>query len=96
VALAKKHLIDGTLVLYDVSSSYMEGRCCALAKPGYSRDHRPDRPQIVYGLLCGPDSTPVAVEVFVTPAIRRRSVSRSTSSSVVSNSHTWRWSAIAA
>ena len=37
-ALAKKHLIDGTLVLYDVSS-----RCCALAKPGYSRDHRPDR-----------------------------------------------------
>jgi hypothetical protein len=30
-------------VLYDVSSSYMEGRCCALAKPGYSRDHRPDR-----------------------------------------------------
>jgi len=63
-ALAKKHLIDGTLVLYDVSSSYMEGRCCALAKPGYSRDHRPDRPQIVYGLLCAPDGTPVAVEVF--------------------------------
>ena len=63
-ALAKKHLTDGTLVLYDVSSSYMEGRCCALAKPGYSRDHRPDRPQIVYGLLCAPDGTPVAVEVF--------------------------------
>ena len=39
-ALAKRHLTDGTLVLYDVSSSYMEGRCCALAKPGYSRDHR--------------------------------------------------------
>ncbi|HEV2623628.1 MAG TPA: IS1634 family transposase [Xanthobacteraceae bacterium] len=36
----------------------------ALAKPGYSRDHRPDRPQIVYGLLCAPDGTPVAVEVF--------------------------------
>ena len=63
-ALAKRHLTDGTLVLYDVSSSYMEGRCCALAKPGYSRDHRPDRPQIVYGLLCAPDGTPVAVEVF--------------------------------
>ncbi len=63
-ALAKRHLSDGTLVLYDVSSSYMEGRCCALAKPGYSRDHRPDRPQIVYGLLCAPDGTPVAVEVF--------------------------------
>ena len=63
-ALAKRHLTDGTLVLYDVSSSYMEGRCCALAKPGYSRDHRPDRPQIVYGLLCAPDGTPVAIEVF--------------------------------
>jgi hypothetical protein len=63
-ALAKKHLACGTLVLYDVSSSYMEGRCCALAKHGYSRDHRPDRPQIVYGLLCSPDGTPVAVEVF--------------------------------
>ena len=63
-ALAKKHLACGTLVLYDVSSSYMEGRCCALAKHGYSRDHRPDRPQIVYGLLCAPDGTPVAVEVF--------------------------------
>jgi transposase len=63
-ALAQRHLADGTLVLYDVSSSYMEGRCCALAKPGYSRDHRPDRPQIVYGLMCAPDGTPVAVEVF--------------------------------
>lgn len=63
-ALAKKHLVDGTLVLYDVSSSYMEGRCCQLARHGYSRDHRPDRLQIVYGLLCAPDGTPVAVEVF--------------------------------
>ena len=63
-ALAKKHLACGTLVLYDVSSSYMEGSCCALAKHGYSRDHRPDRPQIVYGLLCAPDGTPVTVEVF--------------------------------
>ena len=63
-ALAKTHLIDGTLVLYDVSSSYLEGRCCELAKRGYSRDHRPDRPQIVYGLLCAPDGTPVAIEVF--------------------------------
>ena len=63
-ALARKHLIDGTLVLYDVSSSYMEGRCCPLAKYGYSRDHRSDRLQIVYGLLCATDGTPVAVEVF--------------------------------
>jgi transposase len=63
-ALAKKHLVDGTLVLYDVSSSYMEGRCCQLARHGCSRDHRGDRLQIVYGLLCAPDGTPVAVEVF--------------------------------
>src|SRR5262249_44304189 len=63
-ALARKHLVDGTLVLYDVSSSYMEGRCCPLATYGHSRDHRPDRPQIVYGLLCATDGTPVAIEVF--------------------------------
>ena len=50
--------------LYDVSSSYMEGRCCPLATYGHSRDHRPDRPQIVYGLLCATDGTPVAIEVF--------------------------------
>jgi hypothetical protein len=63
-ALAKRHLKGGTLVLYDVSSSYLEGRCCELAQQGYSRDHRPDRPQIVYGLLCAADGTPVAIEVF--------------------------------
>lgn len=63
-ALAKKHLEGGALVLYDVSSSYFEGRCCELAQRGYSRDHRPDRPQIVYGLLCAADGTPVAIEVF--------------------------------
>ena len=63
-AFARKHLQGGALVLYDVSSSYFEGRCCALAKRGYSRDHRPDRPQIVYGLLCAADGTPVAIEVF--------------------------------
>src|SRR5262245_46884743 len=39
-ALVSRHLVNGTLVLYDVSSSYMEGRCCPLAKYGYSRDHR--------------------------------------------------------
>src|SRR5207248_11718047 len=47
--LAKRHLSDGTLVLYDVSSSFLEGRKCELARFGYSRDHRKDRPQIVYG-----------------------------------------------
>ena len=61
---AKRHLRESTLVLYDVSSSYLEGRRCALARHGYSRDHRPDRPQIVYGLLCDRDGRPIAVEVF--------------------------------
>src|SRR5271168_1081492 len=63
-ALARRHLKNGTLVLYDVSSSYLEGRKCPLAQHGYSRDHRPDRPQIVYGLLCTREGLPVAVEVF--------------------------------
>jgi Transposase DDE domain len=63
-ALARRHLCDGTLVLYDVSSSYVEGRCCELADFGHSRDHRPDKMQIVYGLLCSPDGCPVAIEVF--------------------------------
>ena len=62
--LARRHLKDGTLVLYDVSSSYFEGRKCPLAQFGYSRDHRSDRAQIVYGLLCTRDGLPVAVEVF--------------------------------
>jgi hypothetical protein len=62
--LAKRHLTNGTLVLYDVSSSYMEGRCCPLAKRGYSRDGRKGTLQIVYGLLCAPDGCPIAIEVF--------------------------------
>jgi hypothetical protein len=63
-ALARRHLKDGTLVLYDVTSSYLEGRCCELARFGYSRDGRPDRPQIIFGLLCAANGCPVAVEVF--------------------------------
>ena len=62
-ALAKKHLGNGCTVLYDLSSSYFEGRCCPLAKHGYSRDHRGDRPQINYGLLCNEEGVPVAIEV---------------------------------
>jgi transposase len=62
--LAERHLKDGVLVLYDVTSSYLEGRCCELAQFGYSRDHRGDRPQIVFGLMCTPEGCPVAVEVF--------------------------------
>lgn len=63
-ALARRHLKDGTLVLYDISSSYLEGHCCELARHGYSRDRRPDRLQIVYGLLCDRDGRPIAIEVF--------------------------------
>jgi transposase len=63
-ALAKRHLKNGTLVLYDVSSSYLEGSCCPLAHRGYSRDGRKGTLQIVYGLLCAPDGCPVAIEVF--------------------------------
>jgi transposase len=63
-ALAKRHLQNGTLVLYDVSSSYMEGSCCPLAKRGYSRDGKKGTLQIVYGLLCASDGCPVAIEVF--------------------------------
>jgi transposase len=63
-ALARRHLHNGTLVLYDVSSSYMEGRCCPLAKRGYNRDGKKGMLQIVYGLLCAPDGCPIAIEVF--------------------------------
>jgi hypothetical protein len=62
--LARRHLKDGVLVLYDVSSSYLEGRCCPLGQRGYSRDGKKGKLQIVYGLLCAADGCPVAVEVF--------------------------------
>jgi Transposase DDE domain len=62
--LARRHLKDGELVLYDVSSSYFEGRSCELAKLGYSRDQKRGSLQIIYGLLCDKPGRPVAVEVF--------------------------------
>lgn len=63
-SLAAKHLVDGTLVLYDLTSTYFEGRTCPLAKHGYSRDGKPGKLQIEFGLLCSADGCPVAVEVF--------------------------------
>src|SRR6266481_3054545 len=63
-ALARRHLKGGCLVLYDLTSSYFEGRCCPLARHGYSRDDKPGKLQIVFGLLCAADGCPVAVEVF--------------------------------
>ena len=62
--LARRHLADGQLVLYDVSSSYFEGRSCELAALGYSRDGKRGTPQIIYGLLCDKPGRPIAVEVF--------------------------------
>jgi transposase len=62
--LAGRHLQEGSLVLYDVTSTYFEGRHCPLAQRGYSRDGKSDKLQIVFGLLCSRSGCPVAVEVF--------------------------------
>jgi len=62
--LAGRHLREGEMVLYDVSSSYFEGRTCPLGKLGYSRDGQKGLPQIIYGLLCDNEGRPVAIEVF--------------------------------
>ena len=64
-SLANRHLKGGnTLILYDVSSSYLEGRCCPLAAFGHNRDGKRGKMQVTYGLLCAADGCPVAVEVF--------------------------------
>ena len=63
-SLARRHLEGRTLLLYDVSSSYLEGRCCPLAAFGHNRDGKKGKPQIVFGLLCAEDGCPLAVEVF--------------------------------
>jgi hypothetical protein len=63
-ALARRHLTDGGLILYAVTSTYFEGRKCPLAKFGHSRDGKRDKLQIVFGLLTNGDGCPVAVEVF--------------------------------
>src|SRR2546426_7081678 len=63
-ALARRHLTDGGLILYDVTSTYFEGRQCPLAQFGHSRDGRRDKLQIVFGLLTTGEGCPVAVEVF--------------------------------
>lgn len=62
--LARQHLRQGALVLYDVTSSYYEGRTCPLARPGYNRDEKKGRPVIVYGVLTDGEGRPVAVEVY--------------------------------
>ena len=62
--LAKRELQDGAMVLYDLTSTYFEGRHCPLAKLGHSRDDKSGTPQIVFGLLTNAEGCPVAVEVF--------------------------------
>ena len=62
--LAKRHLKDGSLVLFDLTSSYFEGVTCPLAKLGYSRDRKPGTLQVNYGLLCDARGCPVSVSVF--------------------------------
>jgi hypothetical protein len=63
-ALARRHLKDGCLVLYDLTSSWLEGRCCELARFGYSRGGKRDKLKIVFGLLCTAEGCPIVVEVF--------------------------------
>ena len=79
-ALARRHLQGEGYVLYDLSSSYLEGRSCELAALGYSRDGKPGKPQISYGLCCAPEGQPVSIEVHagntadpttLSPAVQR-------------------------
>jgi transposase len=63
-ALAERHLTDGSLMLYDVTSVYFEGRACPLAKLGHNRDGKKGKLQIVIGLLCNAQGCPVSVHVF--------------------------------
>lgn len=63
-ALAERHLEADLFALYDLTSTYFEGRCCPLAKLGHARDGKKDKLQIVFGLLCDGDGRPIAVEVF--------------------------------
>jgi len=63
-ALAGRHLSQAGFVLYDLSSSYVEGRCCPLAAHGYSRDGRRGKLQITYGLICSPEGRPVGIELY--------------------------------
>lgn len=62
--LARQHLAGSTLVLYDLTSTWLTGRCCELAARGHSRDGKRDDPQIVFGLICTAEGCPIAVEVF--------------------------------
>lgn len=62
--LTKKHVTGTSLLLYDMTSTWVTGNCCQLAAHGYSRDGKKDEPQIVFGLICSSEGCPIAVEVF--------------------------------
>ena len=62
--LAQKHLTDGSLILYDVTSTYVEGENCPLAQYGYNRDKKKGKAQIIFGLISDKYGRPIAVEVF--------------------------------
>ena len=62
--LARRHLQGATLILYDVTSTYLEGQHCRLAAFGHNRDGKKGKKQMVFGLLCAADGCPLAVEVF--------------------------------
>jgi hypothetical protein len=62
--LARQHLLGSTLVLYDLTSTWLTGRCCELAARGHSRDGKRDDPQIVFGLICTSAGCPISVQVF--------------------------------
>ncbi|MDJ0591820.1 MAG: IS1634 family transposase [Pleurocapsa sp. MO_226.B13] len=63
-ALASRHLQNGSLILYDLTSTYLEGTECSLAAYGYSRDKKKGKLQIVFGILCNQKGCPIAIEVF--------------------------------
>ena len=99
--LAARHLAPGAnpsrMALFDLSSSWLEGRCCPLAARGYSRDGKKGKLQIEYGLLTDPEGRPVTVRVFpATPATRSRSPRSSRLSGRSSGWPRWSWSATGA
>ena len=95
--LARHHLDDGALVLYDLTSVYLEGSCCPLAKHGHVRDAKRGKLQIEFGLLCNAQGCPVAVEVFdgntADPATVGVQVDKP---AAVSDGRGWCWSATVA
>ena len=96
-SLANRHLEGATLILYDVTSSYLEGQSCPLAAFGHNRDGKKGKKQIVFGLLCASDGCPVAVELFPgNTAIRQPWGRRWPGSKVALASAASHWSATAA